>query len=101
DAQSGGDGHARLALETNLFDAEIRVFDLRGGGRGRSRTFRRNAEAPQLGEQFGNAALLLARAELVGDDLMQLPAARFAVDVAALRHLQLEICVELHRLVPR
>src|SRR5258708_15770638 len=32
---------------------------------------------------------------------MQLPAARFTVDVAALRHLQLEVCVKLHRLVPR
>src|SRR5436190_20929895 len=32
---------------------------------------------------------------------MQLPGARFAVNGAALRHLQLEICVELHRLVPR
>src|SRR6516162_8877435 len=99
--QSRGDDHARLALETNFFDADVRVFYLRCGGRGRSRTLRRYAEAPQLREQFGNAALLPARAEFVRDDLIQFPAARFAVDVAALRHLQLEICVELHRLVPR
>src|SRR6185369_10288105 len=67
--------------------------------RGRFRTFRRNAETPQLREQFGNAALLFARAELVRDNLMQLPAIRFAVDIAALRHLQLKICEELHRLI--
>src|SRR5262249_9574484 len=101
DVQSRGDRNARLALETNLLDAEIRVFDLRCGGHGRSRTFRRNASEPQLREQFGNAALLLARAKLVRNDLIQLPAARFAVDVTGLRHLQLEIGVQLHRLVPR
>src|SRR6185295_17684582 len=99
--QSRGDGYAGFGLETYLFDAEVCVLHLRCNGGGRSDALRSNTELSQLREQFRWAAPLPAGAEFFGDDLIQLPAARLSVHIAAFRHLQLEIRVDPHRLVPR